>query len=47
MAAQSILGHHSGSKARCAKEHAEQEGCEKVKKVTQEKSNEGELEKAS
>ena len=33
MSAQSILEHHSGCKAECTKECAEQEGHEKVKKL--------------
>ena len=38
MNAQSILGHHSGCKAKCNKEYAEYEGHKKVKKSHKKKS---------
>ena len=47
MSAQSVLEHHSGCKAKCAKEHAEQEGNEKVKRSHKKTSKAWEQEKAS
>ena len=47
MSAQSVLDHHLGCKAKHAKEHAEQEGQEKVKKLHKKKSKSWEQKKTS
>ena len=46
MSPQSVLEHHSGCKAKCAKECAEQEGNEKARKLHKKKSKAQEQEKA-
>ena len=47
MSTQSVLEHHTGCKAKHAKEHAEQEGNEKVRRSQKKKSKAWEQEKAS